>query len=133
MIQGGDTHNTAPDHNDVNLFRWCRRLAAREVVLLRMERDLLLEVVEIVGVLILKWKVNLVGVLVKHSVQVACYPPRDRDLKTLFDHARKELKARTHQSQRVVIREERFPIFASIGLFFLLMYWSFRERKRDNA
>ncbi len=52
-----------------------------------------------------------------------------RDIKALYENARSVLKSRTHRSQRLIIREERFPPFLSIGLVFLLLYGSFRERK----
>ncbi len=52
-----------------------------------------------------------------------------RDIKTLYEHARSVLRSRAHKSQRLVIREERFPPFLSVGLVFLLLYGSFRERK----
>lgn len=52
-----------------------------------------------------------------------------RDIKALFEHARSVLQSRTHQSQRLVLREERFPPFLSIGLVFLLLFGSFSERK----
>lgn len=52
-----------------------------------------------------------------------------RDIKALFEHAHSVLKSRTHQTQRLVIREERFPPFLSIGLVFLLLYGAFPSRK----
>lgn len=52
-----------------------------------------------------------------------------RDIKTLYDHAKSVLRARSHKSQRIEIREERFPYFLSVGLVFLLLYGSFKERK----
>jgi Ca-activated chloride channel family protein len=55
-----------------------------------------------------------------------------RDVRTLYEHASQHLEKHTQKSERIVIREERFPIFAGIGLFLLILHWGFRERKEKT-
>ena len=52
-----------------------------------------------------------------------------RDIRQLFEHATKQLEARTQKSKRQIFREERFPIFAGLGLLLLLIQISLRERR----
>jgi hypothetical protein len=52
-----------------------------------------------------------------------------RDIRQLFEHATQQLEARTQKSKRQIFREERFPIFAGLGLLLLLIQISLRERR----
>jgi len=53
-----------------------------------------------------------------------------RDIRTIFEHAKQKLQARTHSSKRKIFREERFPIFAALGFFFLLLEFGFGQRRK---
>ncbi len=52
-----------------------------------------------------------------------------RDIRAIYQHAKKMLKAHSHQSKRQVFREERFSFFLFLGLFFLLLEFALSERK----